>query len=117
LSARPIYLPQARPSVQVILVEAAIRALEGPLTVRGFQYANESDASLARRQEAAERVHEAEYAVLRMTLPCPWCGLPVLAGQASMQLGGRSLHREPCVSEYDAFTRGDTFNHEQRSMQ
>ena len=110
MCAAPIYFPEARPSAQVILVEAAIRALEGPLTVRGFQYANESDASLARRQEAAERVHEAEYAVLRMGLPCPWCGLPVRDGQASMQLGGRSLHVEPCVSEFDSFTRGEPVN-------
>lgn len=120
MCAAPIYFTEARPSAQVILIEAAIRALEGPLTVRGFQYANESDASLARRQEAAERVHEAEYCVLRMTLPCPWCGRPVRDGEATTQLGGRSLHVEPCLREFDAFTRGstaDTSNLEYTSIQ
>ena len=106
MCATPIYFPEARPSVQVILVEAGIRALEGPLTVRGFQYANESDASLARRMEAEQRVHEAEYMVLRLALPCPWCGRPVRDDQASMQMSGRSLHVEPCVREFDEFVAG-----------
>jgi len=117
MSARPIYLPEARPSIHVILVEAMLRALEGPLTVCGFQYATESDASLARRQEAEQRVHEASYKVLRLALPCPWCGRRIADDQASMQLGGRCLHVEPCASEFDAFTRGSTSNLEHRSIQ
>ena len=117
MCATPIYFPEARPSMQVVVVETMLRALEGPLTVCGFQYATESDASLARRQEAEQRVHEARYHVLRLRLPCPWCGRPVLDDQASMQLGGRSLHVNPCVSEFDAFTRGNPSNLEHRSIQ
>lgn len=98
-------------------MDAAIRALEGPLTVRGFQYANESDASLARRHEAAERVHEAEYSVLRMSLPCPWCGRAVRDDEPAIPLGGRRLHVDPCVSEYDAFTCSEPSHHELWSIQ
>lgn len=53
----PIYLPQApAPSPEILAAERDILADEGRLTVAGFQYASESDASQARRPEAERRV-------------------------------------------------------------
>ena len=57
----PIYLPQApAPSAAVLAAERDILADEGRLTVGGFQYASESDATQGRRWEAERRVRNYE---------------------------------------------------------
>lgn len=88
-------------------------AVEGALTVRGFQYANPSDASLARRQEAENRVREAGRRA-RLALPCAWCGNAVsrhVEDGRPVELGGPLLHRE-CACEFDAFTNRHQYTDE-----
>lgn len=68
----PIFLPRIGSlSIDILAAEADIIAEEGRLSVAGVQYDGESDAALARRQEAERRVLSYMLFVLRFNGPVP----------------------------------------------
>ena len=106
MPAAPIFLAPAQPSAEVVALDAMLRLVSPPLTVNGVQYATESDASLARRQEAEKRVREARRFATRAS-SCVWCGLPINAGENVIIVSGRAMHVNLCQADFDRFVFGD----------
>lgn len=109
MAARPIYLPPATVTPQVRAAEAAIKLLNPPLTVAGIQYANESDAALARRHEAEYQVRQAERLaqLAAANTVCVWCKKPFAPNDVAVLVGAERIHAEPCQAEFEAMLDGD----------